>query len=44
VLPGRNEFQIQLRPAVEIYKINHAFVLRSLPTQERTSLEAEPIP
>ena len=44
VLPGRNEFQIQLRPAVKMYKINHAFVLRSLPTEERTSLEAQPIP
>ena len=44
VLPGRNEFQIQLRPAVEIYKINHAFVLRSLPTKEQTRLEAEPVP
>lgn len=44
VRPGRNEFQILLRPTVEMFKINHAFVLRSLPTEEQRSLEAEAIP
>ncbi|PEN15374.1 rod shape-determining protein MreC [Longibacter salinarum] len=44
VRPGRNEFRIFLRPAVKLYRINHAFVIRSLPPKERQSLEAESIP
>lgn len=44
VRPGRNEFRIFLRPSVELYRVNHAFVLRSLPPEEQQRLEAEPIP
>jgi len=44
VRPGRNEFSISLRPAVELYRVNHAFVIRAIPTPEKDSLEAASIP
>lgn len=42
-LPGRNELQIYLRPAVPLYEISHAVVILRTPDPKRKSLEEEPI-
>lgn len=43
VRPGRSELRIYLKPAVPIYKINHAFVILRQPEDDRRSLEARSI-